>query len=238
MKETQIEWSDSTTNFYVGCTPVSSGCKNCYMFRLEKRWGRDPSIVRMTDWETKIKELEKWEPRRIFVNNMSDSFHPDIPDVKIDEMFEILNRFPKHTYMILTKRIERAAKYFQGKKLPDNFWMGTSIESQNHVSRADALRRIDAKVHYISFEPLLGEITNINLDHIEWMIVGGESGYRPRTMKPEWVDALFKLSRIKNVAFFFKQWGGGMKKCKCHKSFGCRLYQDKTWDEMPNQVIA
>lgn len=233
MKNTAIEWADNTINFFVGCTKVSEGCANCYMYRLENRWGRDPSKVRKTNWFTIDKNLRTWPASQIFVNSMSDTFHKDIPDNEIEEMFNIMKTYSQHTYIVLTKRIERATRFFQWHEVPDNVWIGTSIESDKYAWRADELRKIKAKVHFISFEPLIGYVIDTNLNGIDWVIVGGESGANAREMKEVYVDNIFDECQAKRIPFFFKQWGKGLSKCKCHNAFGCRLYKAKTWDEMP-----
>ena len=133
MKNTAIEWADNTINFYVGCTKVSEGCANCYMYRLEKRFGRDPNVVRKTKWDTIKRNLKNWKPSRIFVNSMSDTFHKSISNSELFEMFSIMWENPQHQYLILTKRIERARDFFKTvHPLTDNFWIGTSVESEKH----------------------------------------------------------------------------------------------------------
>lgn len=234
MENTKIEWADHTINFFLGCTKVSEGCANCYMYRLESRWGRDPTKVRKTNWSTIEANLRKWTPSRIFVNSMSDTFHKDISDADIYEMFHIMYENPKHTFIVLTKRIERAVQWLQGSNVGDHIWIGTSIESQKYLWRMEELKKINAKTHFISFEPLVGIMpNNLNLRGIQWVIVGGESGSNARPMKEEYVDNIFNECQDKQIPFFFKQWGKGLSKCKCHNAFGCRLYKGATWDEIP-----
>ena len=233
MKDTAIEWADNTINFFVGCTKVSEGCENCYMYRLEKRWGRDPTIVRMTNWATIEKNLKTWKPSRIFVNSMSDTFHIDIEHREVVEMFKMMEKYSQHTYIVLTKRIGRAAMFFKLNEVPDNVWIGTSIESEKHYMRANILKGIQAKVKFISFEPLLSNVSRVDLTGIQWVIVGGESGSNSRKMHEADVDAIFSQAQAKGIPFFFKQWGKGLSKCKCHNAFGCRVYKGKTWDEVP-----
>ena len=234
MKDTAIEWAENTINFYMGCTKVSPGCQNCYMYRLMPRFGRDPNIVNKMKWKNIEKNLGKWNPSRIFVNSMSDTFHKDISDHDIDTMISIMESNPQHQYLILTKRIERAKEFFDGCKLGDNLWLGTSVESEKYTKRIDFLRHINAKIKFVSFEPLLNEINKINLENIQWVIVGGESDPHPRGMKKAWVDKIFNECKSKNIPFFFKQWGG-KSKCNCHKAWGCRLYENKTWNELPDE---
>lgn len=238
MKNTAIEWADNTINFFVGCTKVSEGCANCYMYRLENRWGRDPTIVRRTNWITIEKNLKSWSSSNIFVNSMSDTFHVDIDDREINEMFRIMEKYSQHTYIVLTKRIGRAFEFFKTRQVPDNVWIGTSIESEKHYMRSIILKGIKAKVRFISFEPLLSDVSKVDLDGIQWVIVGGESGSNSREMKEWWVDKIFNQCRQMKTPFFFKQWGKGLSKCKCHNAFGCRLYKGKTWDEVPVMEIS
>lgn len=232
MKNTSIEWAENTINFYMGCTKVSPGCTNCYMYRLMPRFGRDPNIINKMSFKNIEKNLKKWEASRIFVNSMSDTFHKDISDEEINDMFNLMKTYDKHQYLVLTKRIERAYEYFKGKKVPDNIWLGTSVESEKYLPRINHLRKIDAKTKFISFEPLLNYVMNFNLENIQWVIVGGESDPNPRQMKGAWVDNIFDECQSRNIPFFFKQWGG-KSKCPCHKAWGCRIYNDKTWDELP-----
>lgn len=232
MKDTSIEWAENTINFYMGCTKVSPGCTNCYMYRLMPRFGRDPNVVNKMSFKNIEKNLKKWNPSRIFVNSMSDTFHKDISDQEINEMFAMMQTYNQHQYLVLTKRIERAYDFFYGKSLPENIWLGTSVESQKYLKRIEHLQGIDAKIKFISFEPLLNEINDLNLENIQWVIVGGESDPHPRGMKAAWVDKIHNECKSKKIPFFFKQWGG-KSKCNCHKAWGCRVYNDKTWDELP-----
>ena len=234
LKNTAIEWADHSVNFFVGCTKISPGCVNCYMYRLEERFGRNPYVVRKTDWKVRERELKSYDPSNIFVNSMSDTFNDDITPEQIDEMFAIMAKYPKHNYIILTKRIERAVKYFLHKQVPSNFWIGTSVESEKYLWRINELRKIDAKVRFVSFEPLLEliDIMNADLLGIHWVIVGGESDKNPRLMKKEFVTPIFDMCQKRGIAFFFKQWGGNTK-CKCHNAWGCRLLHGKTYDELP-----
>lgn len=236
---TSIEWCDASINFYWGCTKVSPGCAKCYMYRNSPIYGRDPTVVTRLNFDNIAKKLKKWKPSKIFVNSNSDTFHKDIPDSDIDRMLSIMGNNPQHTYIILTKRIERAVKYFENCKIPDNFWIGTSVESEDYLFRINHLRQIDAKTRFVSFEPLISfiDLGSKDLEGISWVIVGGESGPDPRPMTNLDVATIHAVCKAKGIAFFFKQWGGSTK-CKCHNSFGCRLFEGQTWDEMPKQVIA
>ena len=232
MKDTAIEWAENTINFFMGCTKVSPGCEKCYMYRLMPRFGRDPYKVNKMNWKNIERNLKKWQPSRIFVNSMSDTFHKDVTDDEINEMFAIMQTHDKHQYLVLTKRIERAYDFFYGKSLPENIWLGTSVESEKYIKRIQHLQGIDAKVRFISFEPLLNEINGLDLSDIQWVIVGGESDPKPRGTKEKWVNIIHEECKSKSIPFFFKQWGG-KSKCKCHKAWGCRLLKGKTWDELP-----
>ena len=237
MKDTKIEWADNTVNFYIGCSKVSEGCSKCYMFRLENRFGRDPTKIRSTNWDTIRRNLSKWTPSTIFVNSMSDSFHESLSDNQILEMFHVMTLYPQHNYIILTKRIKRAAEFLNGVKVHDNFWIGTSVENDKYLWRIDELRKIDAKVRFVSFEPLLGYVNDLNLNGIQWVIVGGESDPNPRVMQGGFVLGIFDECKARGIPFFFKQWGGS-KKCDCHGAWGCRLFDGQEYNEMPNQVIV
>ena len=232
MKGTAIEWAENTINFYMGCTKVSEGCKNCYMFRDMPRFGKDPNILNHMSFDNIRKNLKKWKPSRIFVNSMSDTFHERLSDYAITEMFTIMLMNPQHQYLILTKRIERAVEFLNNQKLPDNFWIGTSVENERCVDRIEHLKKIKTSIRFVSFEPLLDSVFMSLFNGIQWVIVGGESDKNPRPMKKEWVDNIFKECQERGIPFFFKQWGGS-KKCKCHNAWGCRIYQDRTWDELP-----
>lgn len=236
MKDTSIEWADNTINFYVGCTKVSEGCANCYMYRLEKRFGRDPSVVRKTNWKTIERNLKKWKPSKIFVNSMSDTFHEHLSDEDIEDMFTMMLLYPQHQYLILTKRIKRAEFFLKHRQLPDNFWIGTSIESNKQKVRLEHLGQIKTKIRFVSFEPLLSPIDIKPINCFEWAIVGGESGYKPRLPKEEWVTDLISQLKEMEIPVFFKQWGGS-KKCKCCDAWGCRKIDGKTLDEMPIMEI-
>lgn len=239
MKNTAIEWAHHTCNFFVGCTKVSPGCKHCYMYRLEKRWGRDPSKVRKTDWKARVRELKSYEPSNIFVNSMSDTFHKDVTDEEIEQMLAIMVENSKHTYIVLTKRIERAVEFFKTHVVPDNVWLGTSVESEWYLFRINYLRQINAKTRFVSFEPLISfiDLGSADLEGIHWVIVGGESDqHEPTPMLPLWVATIFNVCKQRGIAFFFKQWGGKTK-CACHKSWGCRIFEGQTWDEMPKVIV-
>jgi len=244
MAETSIEWTDATWNPVAGCTVLSPGCTNCYAMRMaarleamgtEKYRGLTRKSGRRAVWTGKIRldhsALQvplKWRtPRRIFVNSMSDLFHETVPVGFVQSVWSVMEATPWHTYQILTKRPVRMAEITASLTTLPNVWLGTSVESTEYLNRIDALRQIDAVVRFISFEPLLGSVASVDLRHIHWAIVGGESGPGARPMRAEWVDEVESACRKAGTAFFFKQWGGVRKKATG------RRYRDQTFDEMP-----
>lgn len=233
-----IEWTESTWNPVTGCNKISSGCKNCYAERLSKRLKAMGQANYRNGFSLTLQPhmLEvplRWKrPQTIFVNSMSDLFHKDVPLDYIQQVFDVMKRADWHRFQVLTKRADRLAEVSAQLKWPENIWMGVSVESQKYVSRIDDLRRTDAKVKFLSLEPLLGPLKNLDLNRIDWAIVGGESGYGARTIKENWVLDIRKQCRDFDVPFFFKQWGGFNK-----KKTG-RLLEGRTWDEMPRVAYA
>lgn len=241
-----IEWTDATWNPTTGCDQVSSGCDNCYALTLAKRlkaMGQpkyqndgDPRTsgpgFALTIHPDTLDTPHSWRaPRRVFVNSMSDLFHPKVPDAFIVDVFAVMADTARHRYQILTKRPKRAAALAGQLPWPDNIWLGTSIESNDYVDRADQLRRIPAAVRFLSCEPLLGPLPDLELDGIHWLIVGGESGHESRPMGVDWVRELRDRSVAAGVPFFFKQWGGRTPKA------GGRKLDGRTWDEMPAEHV-
>ena len=230
-----IEWTEATWNPVTGCTKVSAGCKNCYAERMAKRLQamgvpqyRDG--FRLTLQPEMLDVPRRWkQPRKVFVNSMSDLFHPEVPLSFIQQVFEVMNECPQHTFQILTKRPERAAMYSPDLKWSPNIWMGTSVENMLVVHRIKDLVRVRAKVRFLSLEPLLGPLPRLPLTGIHWVIVGGESGPRARPMEKEWVTQIRDRCVAQGVPFFFKQWGGVNK-----KKTGRRL-EGRHWDEMPQR---
>jgi len=228
-EKTGIQWTDSTWNPVTGCTKVSPGCDNCYAETFAERWrgikghhfeqGFDLKL-----WPDRLDIPLKWKrPRKIFVNSMSDLFHKDIPDSFIDAVFDVMRRANQHTFQVLTKRPERM-KFFGWDK---NIWAGTSIESEQYEFRIDRLRLVNSYTKFLSLEPLLGPLHNLNLDDISWVIVGGESGHGARPMKVDWVRSIRDQCIEQNVFFFFKQWGGVNKKANG------RMLDGQEWSEFP-----
>ena len=222
-----------TWNPVTGCTKISPGCKHCYAETMAKRLvamgsPRYRNGFRITLQEDLLDLPRRWRtPRKVFVNSMSDLFHVDVPFEFIARVFRTMNECPQHQFQILTKRAERLAQLAPKLSWTPNIWMGVSIESDRYVSRANLLKTVPAAVRFLSVEPLLGEIPNLPLDGIHWVIVGGESGYGARPMNPNWVKTIFRQCRRRGVAFFFKQWGGVRKHETGRMLFG------RHYDEMP-----
>lgn len=236
MAQSSIEWTELTWNPVTGCSKVSQGCKFCYaevMTRRLKAMGvdkyKDGFKVR-THADT-LDEPYKWKKSRVvFVNSMSDLFHPEVSVNFIQDVFKVMNENPRHVFQILTKRTELLLEYDKAGLLnwTDNIWMGTSVEDNRVKERIDVLSRVKAYTKFLSCEPLIGPLTRMNLSKIDWVIVGGESGHNPRPMQPEWVINIKEQCDVANVPFFFKQWGGRNK-----KKAGRELL-DRTWDNMPD----
>ena len=211
-KDTNISWTDSTLNLAWGCTKVSTECMNCYLYRLSPRFGRDPYKVQLTraGWLGNVRRAQIVKcGKRIFINSMSDTFHDHISDLILDYWFADFAAFPEKQFQILTKRPERAAEYFCSREVPENCWIGTSVGIAEVKHRIDTLRQIKAKVRFLSCEPVLEDLGDLNLTGIKWVIVGGESDpSEPRPMKPEWAESIRKQCEDGGVAFWFKQMGG------------------------------
>ena len=242
-----IEWTDATWNPVTGCSKVSPGCAHCYAESLSLRfgWSAKPWLPQYAAENVVLhpERLEQplhWrQPRRVFVNSMSDLFHELVPDAFIFRVFDQMARADWHTYQILTKRPERMAMqvtaYYardRGSRPLPHIWLGTSIENNRWVARADALRATPAAVRFISAEPLLGPLPSLDLRGIDWLIVGGESGIGARPMDPSWARSLRDRAAATGTAFFFKQWGG-----RTPKTAGREL-DGRTWDEYPVTALA
>jgi protein gp37 len=236
MATSAIEWTESTWNPLTGCTKVSPGCKNCYAERMAKRlqaMGLEKyrQGFRLALHPEALEEPLNWsKPQHIFVNSMSDLFHKDVPLDFILSIFDIMRRANWHQFQILTKRAERLLELDCSIDWPQNVWMGVSVENADYVERIDLLRQTHAAIKFLSLEPLLGPLPELNLDNIHWVIVGGESGPHARPIKYEWVRDIRNQCQRSKVAFFFKQWGGTRK-----KKTG-RLLDNRTWDELPKSV--
>ena len=215
---TKIEWTEETWNPTTGCTKYSEGCKHCYAASFAKRLQAMGNTRYANGFEVTVhrdlfqKPLKWVKPRRIFVDSMSDLFHDDIPDEDILAIFQTMNKASWHTFQVLTKRSKRLLELSPRINWTNNIWMGVSVENKDAITRCEDLKQTGAKVKFISAEPLLESIANINLSDIDWLIVGGESGAKSRPMDEKWVVELRDLAEKNNIPFFFKQWGGFNKK--------------------------
>lgn len=231
--KSSIEWTESTWNPLTGCTKISLGCKNCYAERMAKRlqlMGVDNyrNGFKLTMHKNSLLQPIAWKkPQMIFVNSMSDLFHKDVSSDFILEVFNTMNIADWHVFQVLTKRPERLLELDKFINWTDNIWMGVSVESNEYVNRIRLLKKSKAKVKFISFEPLLGNIAKVSLKNIDWVITGGESGPKARPVKEEWIRGTRDLCIKYDVPFFFKQWGGFNKKKNG------RVLDGKTWNELP-----
>lgn len=228
-----IEWTDATWNPVTGCSKVSPGCKNCYAERLAARLQAMENPRYRNGFEVTLHPDQmtlplRWkEPRKIFVNSMSDLFHEAIPDDFIKQVFDVMTRAHWHVFQILTKRAERLETIAPSLPWPDNIWQGVSVESCEYTWRVRHLQKVPAAVRFISVEPLLGPIARLPLKGITWVIVGGESGPRYRAVKPTWVRNIRDQCLGVKVPFFFKQWGGFTSKA------GGRRLDGRLWSQLP-----
>jgi protein gp37 len=233
MAQSSIEWTEMTWNPTTGCSKISTGCKFCYAEIMSKRLKamgvekyKDNFKVRTHEDALKIPYTWK-HSKVVFVNSMSDLFHKEIPLEFIQKVFKVMNDNPQHVFQVLTKRSERLLELHTELKWTHNIWMGVSVENAKEKHRIDDLRQINARVKFLSLEPLLAHLGEINLENIDWVIVGGESGHKPRPMDADWVLDIQEQCKEKSVAFFFKQWGGKNKKANG------RILNGRTYDEMP-----
>ncbi len=233
-----IEWTESTWNPVTGCSKISPGCNHCYAERMAKRlqaMGQANYVngFRLSLHEKTLELPLMWKkPQTIFVNSMSDLFHEDVPIEFIQRVFHTMEKAHWHRFQILTKRSDRLLEVGRMLSWRSNIWMGVSVENQECAFRIDHLRQAGARVKFISFEPLLGPITGLNLNGIDWVIVGGESGHQARPMNASWAIDIRNRCQMTKVPFFFKQWGGPNKKKSGRKLEG------RTWDEIPATLDA
>lgn len=244
-QKSSIEWTDATWNPIRGCTRVSEGCRHCYAERMAARFSgpgqpynglatfskggaRWTGVVRVVP---EILDLPlRWQkPRTVFVNSMSDLFHEQIGDGDIGRVFGVMNSASHHLFQVLTKRSARLAKISSTLVWSPNIWLGVSVENADHLDRIGHLRQTGAAIKFLSREPLLGPLPNLNLTDIDWVIVGGESGPGARPMAVEWVRDIQDQCADANVPFFFKQWGG------VNRRKAGRLLDGRTWDQMPSK---
>ena len=234
--KSNIEWTESTWNPITGCTKISPGCKFCYAERLAKRLNamgqrNYRNGFNLTLHEHVLQYPLRWKsPQMIFVNSMSDLFHDNVPVEFIQKIFKIMENAHWHTFQILTKRSERLKKLNDILSWPDNVWMGVSIENNDYLYRIDDLIKTNARIKFLSLEPLIGPLSNLKFNDVDWVIVGGESGPYARPLNPEWVIEIRDQCLSNNVSFFFKQWGGPNK-----KKTG-RILENRTWDQWPKSV--
>lgn len=220
MNKTKIQWTEMTWNPITGCTKISDGCVNCYAARMAKRLKAMGNPRYTNEFAVTVHEdllevpLRIKQPKMIFVNSMSDLFHEDVPDDIIIKIFETMNKAHWHTFQVLTKRPKRlhAMDDLGLLRWSPNIWMGVTVESDKYIDRINELRNTKANIKFLSCEPLLGSLKSIDIENIDWVIVGGESGPKSREMKKEWVMEIKELCEEKGVAFFFKQWGGLIRK--------------------------
>ena len=240
----KIEWTEQTWNPTAGCTKVSSGCKNCYAETMAKRL----QAMGVEGYENGFKftlvpsrlnhPYKRKKPTVFFVNSMSDIFHEEMPDEYLEQIFDVIRDTPHHTYQLLTKRADRMLEYFTKNEIPKNIWLGVTVDNRKHgVPRIDKLRNIKATVLFLSVEPLLEHLGEIDLTNIDWVIVGGESGPKARPMDKEWVLDIKRQCEEKDVAFFFKQWGTwGADKVKRNKKLNGKKLNGEVWQQYPEKI--
>lgn len=240
---TSIEWTETTWNPVTGCSKLSEGCANCYAERMARRlkaMGLDKyrNGFNVTLHPKVLQEPHSWKRERlVFVCSMSDLFHSEVPDSFIRETFEIMAESGKHTFQVLTKRIGRVVNIADKLPWTNNIWLGATVESSKYMGRIDLLRQTPAKVKFVSAEPLLSELPNLQLEGIHWVIVGGESGPGARPIKKEWVQEIRDRCIESNVAFFFKQWGGVFKKRNGRKLDG-EIYDEYPEDKLQLHTVS
>lgn len=236
MAQSSIEWTEMTWNPTTGCSKVSQGCKHCYAEIMSRRLQamgveKYKNGFKIAMHEDALDIPYSWKkPRIVFVNSMSDLFHPDVTLDFIKKTFKVMNECPQHTFQVLTKRPERLRNVSDQLTWTDNIWMGTSVENEAVLSRKEDLVHCGAKIKFLSLEPLLGPLPNLTLNKIDWAIVGGESGPGARPIEEEWVLEIRDKCEESGTAFFFKQWGGVRKKENGRELAG------QTYDEMPDLV--
>lgn len=240
--KSSIEWTEATWNPTTGCDKITAGCDNCYALTLAKRLKAMGNGKYQTDGDERtsgpgfgvalhpdaLDVPRRWrQPRVVFVNSMSDLFHARVPDDYIAQVFDVMATTPRHTYQLLTKRPKRLARLASGLPWPSNVWMGVTVETPETAWRIHELRKVPAAVRFVSAEPLLAGLPDLDLDGIDWLIAGGESGRAFRPVDESWLLDLRNQCARAGTAFFFKQWGGVRPKA------GGRELDGRTWSEMP-----
>lgn len=242
MKTTKIEWTEKTWNPITGCTKISEGCKNCYAEVMSYRLKAMGQKKYLHEFELTLHENVLMEPFRwkkhytIFVCSMSDLFHEKVPFDFIDKVFRTIRDTPQHRYQVLTKRAERMQEYFLTRDIPKNVWLGVTVENLKAKKRIEHLRSLQASVLFLSCEPLLEDLGELDLTNINWIIVGGESGSKARPMKEEWVLSIKEQSENQDVSFFFKQWGTwGSDGIKRSKHLNGKLLKGNIYHNIPSK---
>ena len=242
----KIEWTEQTWNPVTGCTKISPGCKYCYAEVMSKRLntmgvkGYENGFNKISLLHERLEQpLLRKKPTMYFVNSMSDLFHEEVPFSYIDEVVEVIKRAPHHAFQILTKRASRMREYFDEREVPDNAWLGVSVEDKKYGKpRIAHLQEIDARIRFLSIEPLLENVGRISLRGIHWVIVGGESGTKARPIKESWVLSIKSQCERSDTDFFFKLWGTwGNDGVKRSKQANGRLLQGQTWNQIPAIAI-
>jgi len=243
MAHTTIEWTEATWNPSTGCNKVSAGCKHCYAETMARRLqamgtpGYENGFEFTLMPERLDMPLKIRRPTKFFVNSMSDLFHEQMPFAFLDQVLEVIRHTPQHSYQILTKREGIMADYFKTRKAPDNVWLGVSVENAKFKKRVEVLQTVDARIRFLSVEPLLGSLGELDLSGIHWVIVGGESGPGARPMSPEWAIDVQRQCDAQGVAFFFKQWGAwGADGVRRSKKANGRILLGQEWNEEPALV--
>lgn len=242
----RIEWTEQTWNPVTGCVKISPGCKHCYAETMARRLtamgasGYEQGFTPALQPQRLKQPLQRKRPTVWFVNSMSDLFQDAVPDDYIDQVLDVIRQTPQHTYQVLTKRASRLPRFFRRREIPDNLWLGVSVEDRKYgVPRIDQLRQVRASVRFLSVEPLLEDLGEMDLTGIHWVIVGGESGKGARPMQAEWARAVRDQCERSGVAFFFKQWGRwGSDGLPRNKGANGRHLDGRVWDNYPATVAA
>jgi len=240
----KIEWTEKTWNPSAGCTKISSGCKNCYAETMAIRLqtmaveGYENGFNFNTVPSRLNDPFKRKKPTVYFVNSMSDIFHEDMPEDYLNKIFNVIVETPHHTYQILTKRADRMFQYLSQREIPKNIWLGVTVDNRKEgLPRIEKLRQLQASVLFLSVEPLLEDLGKMNLEKIDWVIVGGESGNKARPMEKSWVVNIKKQCEEKDIAFFFKQWGTwGADKVKRNKKLNGKEIDGKIWQQYPEII--
>lgn len=244
MRKSKIEWTEATWNPTTGCTKVSAGCKHCYAETMANRLkamgtrGYENGFEFTLMPERLIYPINVKKPTRFFVNSMSDLFHEEMPFEYLDKVFSVIEKTPRHQYQILTKREEILKEYFEKRNVPDNVWLGVTVENKKSIKRIDVLRNINAKIRFLSIEPLLEDLGKVDFTNIHWAIVGGESGHKARPMDEKWAINVKNQCLEQGTEFFFKQWGTwGADNVKRSKKANGRLLEGKEWNGYPDLAV-